>query len=398
MKIHPQIFIIKILGMPMFQGGTLMKVASEIVNLIPYRPGKPISETQREYGLTKVVKLASNENPLGPSPKAVQAISLALNELHRYPDPLGYELVQKIAKCWSLPSDHIAFGNGSNEVIDVLIRIFCEPRQDKIASFDKAFIAYPICAQAARVQIVTVPVTENFDIDLDQMADVIEKDPAIRLVFVPNPNNPTGTYLKAAAVERFLQRVGRRENLLIAFDEAYHEYVEAGDYSSALKYIRDYPSVLVMRTFSKVYGLAGLRLGVLIANPKIIDYYHRVRNPFNTNHLAQIAAVSALDDTDFILKSQNLVWDGKKQITSALAKMGLTWTSTQGNFLLFDTYRDAAKINELLLRKGVILRPVGNYGLPGHMRWTIGSVEENKFVIEALQEVLPQVPSIKGLK
>lgn len=371
-----------------------MKVSSEIAHLVPYRPGKPIAETQREYGLTKVVKLASNENPLGPSPKAVKAIADALPELHRYPDPLGYDLVQKIAKTWNIPADHIAFGNGSNEVIDVLIRIFCEPRQEKIASFDKAFIAYPICAQAARVQTVTIPIKENFDIDLDLLADAIEKDPTIRLVFIPNPNNPTGTYLKAASVEKFLQRVGKRENLLIAFDEAYHEYVEAGDYSSALKYIKDYPSVLVMRTFSKVFGLAGLRLGVLIASPKIIDFYHRVRNPFNTNNLAQLAAISALDDVDFVSKSQKLVWDGKKQITDALAKMELTWTPTQGNFLLFDTRRDAAKINELLLRRGVILRPVGNYGLPRHLRWTIGSVEENKFVIEALQEVITQVPII----
>jgi histidinol-phosphate aminotransferase len=246
------------------------------------------------------------------------------------------------------------------------------------------------------VQTVTIPIKENFDIDLDQLADAIEKDPAIRLAFVPNPNNPTGTYLKADAVEKFLQRVGKRENLLIIFDEAYHEYVEAGDYSSALKYIRDYPSVVVMRTFSKVYGLAGLRLGVLIAAPKIVNYYHRVRNPFNTNNLAQLAAISALDDADFVSKSQKLVWEGKKQITTSLAKMNLPWTPTQGNFILFDTLRDAAKINELLLRKGVILRPVGNYNLPRHIRWTIGSVEENKFVIEALQEVIAQVPMLNN--
>jgi histidinol-phosphate aminotransferase len=371
-----------------------MKVSDEIARLVPYRPGKPIAETQREYGLTKVVKLASNENPLGPSPRAIKAIAEAANELHRYPDPLGYNLIQKISTVWKLPPDHIAFGNGSNEVIDVLIRIFCDPRREKIASFDKAFIAYPICAQAARVETVTIPIKENFDIDLDLLAEKIEKDPSIRLVFVPNPNNPTGTYLNANVIEKFLKRVGHRENLLIAFDEAYHEYVEAGDYSSALKYVNEYPSVLVMRTFSKVFGLAGLRLGVLVANPKIIDYYHRVRNPFNTNSLAQFAAASALDDKDFILKSQSLVWDGKKQITEALAKMNLTWTPTQGNFLLFDTLRDASKINELLLRRGVILRPVGNYGLPRHLRWTIGSVEENKFVIEALQEVISQVPKV----
>jgi histidinol-phosphate aminotransferase len=369
-----------------------MKVSTEIANLIPYRPGKAISETQREYGLSKVIKLASNENPLGPSPKALKAISLGLSEIHRYPDPLGFELVKKIAKFWNITENHIAFGNGSNEVIDVLIRIFCDPRNDKIATFEKAFIAYPICAQAARVETVIVPLEENFEINLNKMADQIEKDPKIRLVFIPNPNNPTGTYLNAVSVEKFLQRVGRRENLLIAFDEAYHEYVEASDYSSALKFIGDYPSVLVMRTFSKVYGLAGLRLGVLIASSQVIDYYHRVRNPFNTNSLAQIAALAAIDDIDFVTKSQKLVWDGKKQIISSLESMNLYWTATQGNFLLFDTRRDAAKLNELLLQRGVILRPVGNYGLPRHLRWTIGSLEENKFVIEALQEVIGLVP------
>lgn len=371
-----------------------MKVASEIVNLIPYRPGKPISETQREYGLTKIVKLASNENPLGPSPKGVKAVQEALQDLHRYPDPLGYELVQKVSQMWNVPANHIALGNGSNEVIDVLIRIFCEPRREKVATFDKAFIAYPICAQAARVQTVIVPIKENFAVDLELMAYAIENDPSIRLVFIPNPNNPTGTYLKAADVEKFLQRVGKRENLLIAFDEAYHEYVEAGDYSSAVKYIKDYPSVVVMRTFSKVFGLAGLRLGVLLAHPQVIDYYHRVRNPFNTSNLAQIGAFAALDDTTFIARSLKLVSEGKKQIETGLKSLDLPFTPTQGNFLLFDTRRDASKVNEFLLRRGVILRPVGNYGLPRHLRWTIGSSEENQFVIDAIKDMVNQIPRL----
>jgi histidinol-phosphate aminotransferase len=368
-----------------------MKVASEIANLIPYRPGKPISETQREYGLNKIVKLASNENPLGPSPMGVKAVQNAVSDLHRYPDPLGYDLVQKLSQLWNAPSLQIALGNGSNEIIDVLIRIFCEPRSEKIVTFDKAFIAYPICAQAARVQTIIVPIKENFEVDLELMAYAIEQDSSIRLAFIPNPNNPTGTYLKASQIEKFLHRVGKRENLLIVFDEAYHEYVEAGDYSSAIKYIKDFPSVAVMRTFSKVFGLAGLRLGVLLAHQQVIEYYHRVRNPFNTNNLAQVGAFAALDDSLFIARSLKLVSEGKKQIEENLKMLKLPFTPTQGNFLLFDTRRDASKVNEFLLRRGVILRPVGNYGLPRHLRWTIGSFEENKFVIDALKDMVNDI-------
>lgn len=373
-----------------------MKVAQEIAHLIPYRPGKPISETQREYGLTDVIKLASNENPLGASPLAMKALQKIASQLHYYPDPMGFDIVQKISALWKVDKKNIALGNGSNEIIDLLIRIFCDPRSgqkpEKIAIFDKAFIAYQLCAQAARIETITVPVDAQFNVDLNLMADTIEKNPEIRLVFIPNPNNPTGNYIPESQLTAFLKRVGKRENLLLVFDEAYHEFVEAKDYSSAVKFMSEYPSVVVLRTFSKIYGLAGVRLGVMLAQPEVVDFYHRVRNPFNTSNVAQATALAALDDTDFILKSQKLVWNGKKQIYSALKEMGLPWTPTEGNFILFHTLRDGATVYEQLLRKGVILRPLGNYGLPYHLRWTVGTFEENVKVIAALKEVLVQIP------
>lgn len=370
-----------------------MRVSSEIKNLVPYKPGKPISETQREYGLSKVIKLASNENPLGPSPKALEAIRKHLADLHRYPDPAGFDLIQKTSKAWGMAPTHLALGNGSNEIIDLLIRIFCEPGE-KILTTDKAFVAYPICAQAARVQTLKVPLKPDFTMDLDAMADIALKDSSVRLVFLPNPNNPTGTYVGKQAIANFMERVGQRPDLLIVFDEAYNEFVRAADYASGQLWMKDYPSVVVIRTFSKVYGLAGLRLGVMLAQPEVIDLYHRVRNPFNTNELAQVAAIAALDDEDYIKKSQQLTWDGLDQIYLGLENLGLKYLPSQANFVLFDTQREAQPVYEQLLRKGLILRPVGNYGLPNHLRWTVGLADENQIILEALKEVLPKVPKI----
>lgn len=370
-----------------------MRVSSEIKSLIPYKPGKPIGETQREYGLKKVIKLASNENPLGPSPKAIEAVRAHLSQLHRYPDPNGFELSQKISEVWGVDKNKIALGNGSNEIIDLLIRIFCEPGE-KIITTEKAFLAYPICAQAARVQTVTVSLRSDFTIDLDKMAESILADASIRIAFIPNPNNPTGTYVKSSDLESFVQKVGHRQDLLIVFDEAYNEFVRAKDYASGQRWLEDYQSVVVMRTFSKVYGLAGLRMGVMLAHPEVIDFYHRVRNPFNTNELAQVAAMAAIDDIDYLKSSQQLVWRGLDQIYYGLKRLGLEYLESQANFVLFDTRRDAQVVYELLLRQGLILRPVGNYGLPRHLRWTVGLHEENDLILKALKEILIKVPAV----
>ena len=370
-----------------------MRVSPEIQKLVAYKPGKPIAETKRELGLTTVIKLASNENPLGPSPKAIESVKNHLCDLHRYPDPAGFELIQKISQLWKIDKNYLALGNGSNEIIDLLIRIFCEPGE-KILTTEKAFLAYPICAQAARVKSIEIPHLENFQMDLQTMAEVALSDPSIRIIFLPNPNNPTGTYVGRAAIEKFLKKIGNRSDLLVVFDEAYNEFVRATDYVSGQEWINEYSSVIVMRTFSKVYGLAGLRLGVLLAHPEVIELYHKVRNPFNTNELAQVAAIAAIDDFDYLQASQQVVWNGLEQIYEGLRLLGLPYIESQGNFVLFDTLREASLVYDFLLRKGLILRPVGNYGLPRHLRWTVGLYEENELILKSLKEALIKIPQI----
>lgn len=373
-----------------------MKVSSDILSLVPYKPGKPISETQREYGLTKVIKLASNENPLGPSPMAVEAMTQALQNLHRYPDPAFYELMQLVSKQWRLPTNMLSAGNGSNEIIDVLIRVYCEPGE-AILTTEAAFIAYQICAQAARVKTYFTPLKSGFQMDLTAMANFLKTSPdayKVKLIFLPNPNNPTGTYVKWEEVKNFLDQFGSDPDRLIIFDEAYTEYARAKDYRSPMEDMSKYPSVVVIRTLSKAYGLAGLRVGLLVAPPHVIDLYNRVRNTFNVNEIAQVAAVAALQDADFLRKSQQVNWDGLDYFYEELRKMNLPFVESQANFVMFDTRRDVVKVNEALLKRGVILRPILNYGFKTQMRMSVGLPEENRFAIEKLREVLQEIPAI----
>lgn len=366
-----------------------MKVSPEIVSLIPYKPGKPISETQREYGLTKVIKLASNENPLGPSPLAVAAIQNLLMQQHRYPDPMAYELSQVVSKKWNFPTTQIGFGNGSDELIDILVRIYCEPGEGILTS-ESAFSAYEISGQANRAKVHHVPLKEGYKFDLPAIADYYfaHAEANIKLIFIANPNNPTGTYVSRFEVDAFMKRLGNRDDVLIVFDEAYNEFVRAKDYSNADEYIRKYHNVIALRTFSKIYGLAGLRLGAMIAPAEVIEIFHRVRKPFNVNDLAQVAAVAALQDHKFIAASQQTVWKGLDYFYEKLEKLGLPFIESQGNFVMFDTLRDAAQVNEALLRKGIIMRPVKNYGFPNHLRLSVGIEEENIAAMQALAEVL----------
>lgn len=373
-----------------------MKVSPEIVSLIPYKPGKPISETQREYGLTKVIKLASNENPLGPSPKAVAAIKNLLQQLHRYPDPTAYDLLQMLSKKWNFPVQQVGLGNGSDELIDILVRIYCEPG-DGVLTSQSAFSAYEISAQANRAKVHTVPFKSGYKFDLRAMADYFFAHPEakIRLIFIANPNNPTGTYVPRAEVEEFLSRLGNREDVLVVFDEAYNEFVRAKDYANADEFIRKYKNVIALRTFSKIFGLAGLRLGAMVAPEEVIEIFNRVRKPFNVNDLAQVAAVAALQDSEFIAASQQIVWKGLDYFYEKLQKMGLPYIESQGNFVMFDTLRDAAQVNEALLRKGIIMRPIKNYGFSTHLRLSVGLEEENLAAMTALEEVLKAISPVK---
>ncbi len=372
-----------------------MKVSAEILNLVPYKPGKPIGETQREYGLTEVHKLASNENPLGPSPKVIEALLAALKQQNLYPDPSCYDLVKKISEKWNVPTSQVAIGNGSNEIIDLLIRIFCEPN-DAILTSQAAFVAYQVCAQAARVKVRTVPLRSDLTIDLKGLADHFFRNPTanIRIIFIPNPNNPTGTSVGGEELDEFLVRLGNRDDVLLVFDEAYTEYVRSPKFKAASQFYQNYSNVIVLKTFSKVYGMAGLRLGVILAPEYVLEFYNRVRNPFNVNDLAQVAATAVLDDETYIQQSQKLTWEGLDYFYKELTRLQLPFVRSDANFVLFDTQRNANICFENLLKKGIILRPVGNYGFPTHLRMTVGKAPENKKAIEAIEKMLTEVPKI----
>ncbi|MFN7727608.1 MAG: histidinol-phosphate transaminase [Bdellovibrio sp.] len=374
-----------------------MKVSPEILNLIPYKPGKPISEAQREYGISKVYKLASNENPLGVSPLAQAAVNKTLSHLNLYPDPTCYDLVTKVSELWNLPRTKITVGNGSDELFDLLIRIYCEPGEGVITT-QAAFAAFPISAQAARVKTHFVPMAPGFKTDLAAMSTYLkanrEKD-KIRLVYIPNPNNPTGTYVPSGEVDAFLKEWGDHDDLLIIFDEAYTEFVRAKDYRPALDDMRRYSNIIVTRTMSKIFGLAGLRVGVMAGPEQAVDLVNRVRKPFNVNELAQVAAVAALQDSDFIRRTVEITWQGLDYFYKELQKLGCPFVESQGNFVLFDTERDVTQVFESLLRRGVILRPVLNYGFKTHLRMSVGLPEENEAAIKALHEVFLEIPKRK---
>lgn len=373
-----------------------MRVSKEIFTLIPYKPGKPINETQREYGIKEVYKLASNENPLGMSPKALDAVKSVLNTMNLYPDPSCYNLIQKLSQRWNVPTQCIGVGNGSNEIIDILIRTFCEPGEAILTS-QSAFIAYKVCAQAARIKTFMVPLTVNYKFDVKALVQFVKSHQTdqVRMLFIANPNNPTGTYINKIEIEYLLKELQQEKDLLIVFDEAYHEFVRANDYVSCIDYVKQYANVCVVRTFSKVFGLAGLRLGAFVAAPEIVDYYNRVRNPFNVNELAQVAGVAALEDADFIKQSQKVVWEGLDYFYQELRRLGLPYIESQGNFVLFDTLRDVSQMNEELLRRGVIMRPVQAYGFMTHIRLSVGTMKENQIAIKALEEVLKIVKVLR---
>ena len=364
-----------------------MKVSPEIENLIPYKPGKPIAEAQREYELGPVFKLASNEAPYGPSPKVVEALKAELPHLNRYPDANAYDMGQAFSKHYGVRPENLVFGNGSNELIDLLIRVFCETGQSVLTS-EAAFIAYKICAQAARVKVTETPMV-NMRFDLEAMKKEVKTRPP-RIVFIANPNNPTGTYLNANELSDFLNFMDSYPNTLIVMDEAYTEFVRAKDYPKSLELFHNHSNLVIMRTLSKVYGLAGIRLGSLIAPPEIANYIHRVRNPFNVNQLAQVAGVAALSDPDYVNRLRQLIWEGLDYLYSELQTLGIKYWESQTNFVLFDLAREAESVNKALLQRGIIARSVKGYGLRNHLRLSVGQLEENKAAMRALAEVLDE--------
>ncbi len=357
-----------------------------VQKLSPYVPGKPVDELARELNLDPagIVKLASNENPLGPSPKVLDAIRAELPELTRYPDGNGFALKQRLAERYSVGINQVTLGNGSNDILELVARAYLAPGLNAVFS-EHAFAVYPIATQAVGAEGRAVP-ARNWGHDLDAMAAAVDEN--TRVVFIANPNNPTGTWFDAAALGGFLARVP--EHVLVVLDEAYIEYAEGQELPDGLAFLADYPNLLVSRTFSKAYGLAALRVGYAISSPVIADVLNRVRQPFNVNSLALTAACAALDDVDYLLASRKANDAGMLQLETGFRQLGLEWIPSRGNFIAVNFARDAAPINQALLREGVIVRPMAGYGMPTFLRISIGTEQENSRFIEVLHQVLAQ--------
>lgn len=361
------------------------KLAVEGVReLQPYQPGKPIEEVAREHGLdpASIIKLASNENPLGPSPKALSAAREALSELALYPDGNAFLLKNALSERFGVGADQITLGNGSNDVLELAARTFAGPGAEVIFS-EYAFAVYPIATRAVGASGVAVPAHE-WGHDLDAMAGAITE--RTRLIFVANPNNPTGTAVDRATLVAFLDRVPER--IPVVLDEAYCEYMTDPAYPDGLALLRDYPNLIVARTFSKAWGLAGLRVGYALSSPEIADLMNRVRQPFNVDNVAQAAATAVLDDADYLAESRQVNEVGRAQLMAGFGQMGLATIPSHGNFVTVDTGRDANDVFEAMLSDGVIVRPLGGYGMPRHLRISVGLVHENERCIAALGRAL----------
>jgi histidinol-phosphate aminotransferase len=359
-----------------------------IRGLKPYQPGKPISELEREYGVRDIIKLASNENPLGPGPKALTAIAAASAELARYPDANGFELKRALAERHDVPAACITLGNGSNDVLVLLAESFLAPGLEAIYS-RFAFAVYALAVQATGAVHRVAPAlpaehAQPLGHDLQAMAELV--GPQTRMVFIANPNNPTGTWLEAEALERFVAALPAR--VIVVIDEAYFQYVREPEYPDASRWLERYPNLVVTRTFSKAYALAGLRIGYALSHPEIAEILNRLRQPFNTSSLAQAAALAALGDAAHLRRSVELNNAERARVGAACSELGLGVIPSVGNFLLADVHREALPLYEALLRQGVIVRPVDNYGLPRHLRVSIGLPGENDRLIAALARVL----------
>jgi len=358
--------------------------------IAPYIAGKPISEVAREFGLdeAKIVKLASNENPLGMPESAQRAMAQAASELGRYPDANAFELKTALSERYGVPSDWITLGNGSNDILEIAAHAFVEKGQ-AIVYAQYSFAVYALATQGLGARAIVVPAVK-YGHDLDAMLAAITDD--TRLIFVANPNNPTGTFIEGPKLEAFLDKVPR--HVAVVLDEAYTEYLPAEKRYDSIEWVRRYPNLLVSRTFSKAFGLAGLRVGFAIAQPELTDLLNRLRQPFNVNTLAQAAAIAALNDQAFLEKTAALNAQGYRRLTEAFEKLGLEYVPSDGNFVLVRVGNDDAagnRVNLELLKQGVIVRPVGNYGLPQWLRVTIGLPQENEAFIAALEKTLATV-------
>ena len=355
--------------------------------IAPYQAGKPIAEVAREFGLDEasIVKLASNENPFGVPESSRQAMAAAAAELGRYPDANGFELKAALAKRYEVPAEWITLGNGSNDILEIAAKAFVQTGQAVVYA-QYSFAVYALATQGIGARAIVVP-AKDYGHDLDAMLAAIDAD--TRLVFIANPNNPTGTFIPAPQIQAFLDKVPA--NVVVVLDEAYNEYLQPDQQFESAQWVRKYPNLVVSRTFSKAYGLAGLRVGFAIAQPALTDLMNRIRQPFNVNSLAQAAAIAALNDKAFLEEGARNNAAGYRQFVEAFEEMGLEYVPSYGNFVLVKVGEDegaGARVNLALLKQGVIVRPVGNYGLPQWLRISIGLPQENAVFIAALQKAL----------
>lgn len=357
-------------------------INARVAGLTPYQPGKPIEELTRELGISDVVKLASNENPRGPGPAVRAALERAATDLSRYPDGSGYRLKRALGAHLGVPPEQITLGNGSNDVLELAARVAISPGTEGIVDAH-GFVVYPLAVAAAHGQLVTAP-SRDWGHHLDAMLDRVTA--ATRIVFLANPNNPTGTWVRERALTAFLRAIP--ESIWVVLDEAYYEYVSEPDYPDGIRLLPSYPNLIVTRTFSKIHGLAGLRVGYSVSTAAFADLMNRIRQPFNTSSMGLAAAEAALGDRDFTATSRAMNDAGMLQLTGGLDALGIDRIPSIGNFVTFDCARVAMPVYEALLARGIIVRPVANYGMPNHLRASIGRPEENERLLQALREVM----------
>ncbi len=363
-----------------------INVPDYIMSLKPYKPGKPIDELEREYGIKNSIKLASNENPLGPPASAVAAIKDAADNIHRYPDGGGFVLTRKIAEKTGVAPENIVLGNGSDDIIGFLSRAFLAPGDEAVMTLP-SFLMYDIMVKSAGATSVMIPLQDfssAFATDLDAMLKSIT--PKTRIVFLTNPNNPTGAIITKDAFEAFLNELPK--GIVLVMDEAYIEFADKSQCVSGIDYLNNRVPVIVLRTFSKLYGLAGIRMGYGIMSDELAMVLHRVRQPFNVNSLAQAAAIAALDDDDYLKRTAMVISEGLDYLYGALDKLGVDYFPTQANFFLIDVKQDADEVFEKMLRRGVIVRSMCSYGYPEYIRLTVGLPDENRRFIEAFEKVM----------
>lgn len=357
-------------------------VKENIRRLKPYVPGKPIEEVEREYGITNIVKMASNENPIGPSPKALAAMHEALESVGLYPDGACFKLKKALARHWNVPETELFTGNGSDEIIHNIAITFLSSGDEVIQGYP-SFSQYETAATLCDCDCIMVPL-KDFVFDLDAMADAVTEK--TRIIFVTNPNNPTGTSVGQEDVDRLMSRIPER--VIVVFDEAYYEYVERPDFPNTYDYVKAGRNVIILRTFSKIYGLAGLRVGYAIARPELVECLNQVRQPFCVNSVAQAGAIASLEDPDQVTRTRRLNSEGKVYLYREFEAMGLPYTPTDANFIWVDLKTDCKPVFIEMLKRGVIVRTGDIFGYPTHIRVTIGKPEDNQRFIRTLREVL----------